>query len=307
MAHILFNVVTGLLAFVSAGALLSLVTLLGSVLNADEPAMFIALFHTIFNLVGALLFLPFTAPFARLIVRLIPDQGPVLTRHLDKSLLQIPDVAVEAAARALEEIVQVTLQAALALLHDGLQDRQNREHLATAQAAMNETSRFLGKIHLPGHQPGVYTRRLALLHAGDHVDRLLEACLESDQPIYGAEVKAAAGRLADLLQTAVNQIPQNEPELTALVTTLAQASAQLAETRRRQRAQLLEETAAGTVAPDEAQHQLESMRWVDRVGYHSWRTLHHLSDLSNVADGLETAVYEDPEPAHELPSVAEAE
>ncbi len=307
MAHILFNLVTGLLAFVSARALLTLVAFLGSVLDADEPAMFIALFHTIFNLVGALLFLPFTAPFARLIVRLIPDQGPVLTRHLDKSLLQIPDVAVEAAARALEEIVLVTLQAALALLRDGSQDRQNREHLATAQAAMNETSRFLGKVHLPGHQPGVYTRRLALLHAGDHVDRLLEACLESDQPIYGGEVKAAAGRLADLLQTAVTQLPQNGSETEALVSTLAQASAQLAETRRHQRAQMLAETAAGEVQPDEAQRQLESMRWVDRVGYHSWRTLHHLTDLSSKEEMLETAVYEDPEPAHELSGVAEPE
>ncbi|MCL4870396.1 MAG: Na/Pi cotransporter family protein [Anaerolineae bacterium] len=296
LAHILFNVITGLLAFMSAGALLALVRVLGRVLDADEPAMFIALFHTVFNLMGAILFLPFTAPFARLITRLIPDQGPVLTRHLDKSLQQLPDVAVEAAARALEEIVLVTLQAAAALLHNGQQGHHEQEQLAAAQAAMNETSRFLGQVRLPDHPSDIYNRRLSLLHAGDHVDRLIEACLEAERPVYGAEVRAAAKPLAELLQEVMGHWPPKGEAAPAMVQTLAQTSAQLAETRRHQRAFLLEKTAAGQVQPDEAQRQLESMRWVDRIGYHIWRTTHHLTSRPAVNEPLDTAVYEDPEP-----------
>lgn len=297
LAHILFNVATGLIAFLLAGYLLALVHSWSSRLEKDDPAVVLALFHTTMNLLGAILFLPIIPLFARLVERLIPDRGPALTRHLDRSLLHLADVAVEAAARALHEIVILTLGEAIASLRAVPHHRQNQEHLVAAQAAMDETGRFLGQIPLPGHRDDIYARRLALLHAGDHVDRLIEACQETETPIHGADAQAAALRMAAALEQAQAWLRQPTAAREGLIQALAQTSLQQAEARRRQRAYVLEETAAGRLQPDAAHRQLESMRWVDRVGYHTWRTFHHLVGSPAAAATLDSAVYAEAETA----------
>ena len=296
LAHVFFNGAAGLVAFIAAPWLLSLAVGWSSALGEDDPAVVIALFHTIFNLIGAALFLPFTVPFARLIERLIPDRGPMLTRYLDSSVLQVPNVAVEAAARALGDIAAVTLKEAADLLRNGALTRTGEDHLQTAQNAMDETSRFLGKIQFNGQRDEIFARRLALLHAGDHVDRLIEACQEQRSPIVGDEVGAAALRLAHDLDAAILWLQTRDGDAETLIRQLAQASASLAETRRHQRERVLEATAAGRLLPDQAQHRLESMRWVDRIGYHTWRTLLHLAGAPSLTSTLDTAVYADVEP-----------
>lgn len=294
LAHILFNAVTALIAFIAARPLLNLALLTGSWLHNNDPAFILALFHTIFNLLGAALFLPALRPFSRLVVQLIPDRGPHLTRHLDKSLFHIPAVAVSAAARALQEIALVTLQEAEHLLRDGRHTRHTYEQLWAAQAAMQETSHFLGEIQPSGDDRKLYARRLSLLHAGDHANRLIEACLESEQPLVGAEAVAAAERLAPNLKIAAEWLVSQEGKGNKVARHLKKASRRLADNRRENRARLLEETAAGLVQPDDAQRYLESMRWVDRIGYHSWRMLYHLVDPLTADVALASEVHEEP-------------
>ncbi len=290
LAHILFNGVSGLLAFAATRQLLALVDWLTYLLGKADPAVAIALFHTVFNLLGAAIFIPFIAPFARLVVRLIPESGPAFTRHLDRSLLEIPSVAVEAAARALSEIAAATLAEANKLLEGARLTRQGRTYLWAAQAGIRESRAFLAGVHSDRDQR--YTRRLALLHVSDHLNRLVEACLEYEEPVRGVEVQAAAGRLAPEIAEATTWLGQPGWKGDNLVRHLADASARQAEERRLHRAWLLAETAAGNVMPDAAQAQLESMRWVDRVGYHAWRALHHLAGAETVGD---SQVYEEPE------------
>ncbi len=290
LAHILFNAATALLAFLFAVQLLALVEWITAMLGNGDPAVTIALFHTVFNLLGALFFLPFVDPFARLLVRLIPDHGPALTRHLDRSLLQVPAVAVEASARTFDDIAAVVLAEAVHLLDSSAATRAGRQHLWAAEAALKETRAFLAQVHL--EQPLLYQRRLSLLHASDHLDRLVEACLEHEKPVYGEQVKAAAARLAPEVSEAVIwlQAPGHHGE--DAVRHMAEASARQAAERRLHRAHLLAQTAAGLVSPDETQHRLESMRWVDRIGYHAWRALHHLAEVDSAAM---SEVYAEPE------------
>lgn len=294
LAHILFNVGIGLLAFLLVRQLLDLSIVWARWLDAEEPAVILALFHTLFNLMGAALFLPFTAPFAHLVERLIPDRGPVLTRHLDRSLLEIPDVAVEAAARALQEIFVVTLKEATALLRNAAPDRHSLERLHAAQTAMDETGRFLGQVRFFGDRGTVYARRLALLHAGDHVDRLIEACQEPRPNLADPALSQAARGLAAVVADANAWMESPLDNGDEMIQQLADASTSQADVRRLHRAHVLEETAAGRMQPDQAQRQLEAMRWVDRIGYHAWRTLHHLAGPPDAAATLQSTVYPDP-------------
>ncbi|MGQ9491488.1 MAG: hypothetical protein ACUVR4_10850 [Anaerolineae bacterium] len=149
------------------------------------------------------------------------------------------------------------------------------------------------------HHRDEYHRRLALLHASDHLDRLVEACLEHGEPLRGAEVIAAGGRLAAEIAAAAAWLREaryavGEPTTGGedLVRHLAEAAARQAEERRLHRAWLLAEIAAGNVSPDETQERLAAMRWVDRVGYHIWRASHHLIGPGSAA---QTQVYEEAE------------
>jgi phosphate:Na+ symporter len=279
VAHILFNVATATLTFLAVRPLLSFSVALAGAGGRSDPAVEIALFHTIFNIMGVALFLPVIGPFARFVTRLVPERGPLLTQHLDSSVLRIPAVAVEAAARALREIAALALAEANALLEGGQLSRQGQERLWTAQAAMIETRAFVGKISAAEHEGNLYGRRLALLHAGDHLDRLLEACLEAECPVQGKEAQAAAVRLLPELENAIAWLHQGPEDVRDLVHHLKAASKRQAKTRRKHRVWLLEETAVGRTNPDDAQRQLESMRWVDRVAYHTWRALRHLAHL----------------------------
>lgn len=295
VGHIVFNVITGLLAFLSVQTLLRLVAFFGTVRGGLDPAIAIALFHTAFNLMGAVLFLSLLNPISRFLTRLVPDRGPALTRHLDRTLLRLPSVALEAAARALNEIAAVTLREALDLLATRPLGREEQEQLQAADTAMKETVAFLGRIQAGGDGNSTYVRRLSLLHARDHLDRLIEACLESETPVRGAKVQDAAARLVPELEAAVAWLLGEQGNADALVRRLGEASQRQAEERRRYRVRLLEDTAAGEIDPEEAQRLLESMRWVDRVGYHAWRAVHHLAVTPAAGNAIESGVYDEAE------------
>lgn len=96
MSHLIFNGVTGVIAFAGLGGLVRLVRLLLP-LNG-EGVMGLALFHTLFNVLGVILFFPFIGQLARLLNRLFPDHKTVLTVYLENTPVEVPDAA-EAALR----------------------------------------------------------------------------------------------------------------------------------------------------------------------------------------------------------------
>ena len=67
----------------------------------SNPEIALVAFHTTFNLLGAILILPFTAQFAALMIKLIPDTRPHHARGLDKALLKEPGVALLAAQKVI--------------------------------------------------------------------------------------------------------------------------------------------------------------------------------------------------------------
>ena len=68
--HVIFNVVTDVIAFILRIPLLGVVSFMG----ISDPLYALVAFHSLFNLLGLFLFVPFTVPFARLLERLIPER-----------------------------------------------------------------------------------------------------------------------------------------------------------------------------------------------------------------------------------------
>ena len=115
ISHLLFNVVTGVVAFLAIPGLVWIVTLFFDI--QSNRVMGLALFHTLFNIIGVLLFLPFIGLLASQLIRLFPDHKAILNVFLDNTPTEVTDAATAAMKK---EILHLLLECQfynLRLLH----------------------------------------------------------------------------------------------------------------------------------------------------------------------------------------------
>lgn len=290
-AHIGFNVLTGTVAFVLLPFVSDATDATGL---TDDPAIAVAAFHTIFNVVGVALLLPFTAAYAARIERLIPDRNRTLTQHLDPSVASIAPVALEVARRTLITVAGVAYASAHALLVETPRPHTVGRRTEEMSAAIGETRRFLALVRTSPDSGAEHARHVSLLHALDHLDRLTDALGEAH---YAATLRGttagaqAAQTLAAALEAAAPWAAGDEGAPSPAAT-LGAASAALADERKSHRRALLA-AAATHLDPDEAAREIEALLWLDRVGYHSWRAALHLSSEGEAEAG---EAYHEPEP-----------
>ena len=80
LAHFIFNFITAIVAFVILTPLIEFI--MHFKVLSDDPVMALALFHTIFNLLGVILFLPFIARLARVLNKLFISKDAEATRYI---------------------------------------------------------------------------------------------------------------------------------------------------------------------------------------------------------------------------------
>ena len=100
LAHLVFNVVTGVVAIAFIYQLVDLVTFISHEIGiaVDDYAMQLALFHTIFNLIGILVVAPFTSRLVKFLEALFVQETKDVSRakYLDNAVVEVPEVALQA-------------------------------------------------------------------------------------------------------------------------------------------------------------------------------------------------------------------
>ncbi|MFT7658343.1 MAG: phosphate:Na+ symporter, partial [Cyanobium sp.] len=151
-AHVIFNLFTAVGAFLLLPAYLALLRLGWPALIEGGPEFGLTAFHSGFNLLGVLLVLPFTAPFAALIRRLVrPGEGRLIDDLADTPPAD-PAAAISQARHSLEPCLLELLQ----LLRDGLgngrlgngRPGQSAQRLVVLQADLDRLELYLDQIHL---------------------------------------------------------------------------------------------------------------------------------------------------------------
>jgi len=111
MAHFLFNLVSDAIAFAARMPLLALVSMIG----ISDPLYALVAFHSIFNLIGILLFLPFIAPFARYLETLFEEREPSVATYLTGVSPALSDAALTAiekeTARLIRRVIEQNMRA----------------------------------------------------------------------------------------------------------------------------------------------------------------------------------------------------
>lgn len=171
LAHILFNLGSGIVAIVLLPVFLSLLEFLHEHVGLQPGAMSLAVFHTLFIAVGVALFMPFVGPFERVVARLLPERKEDMGRHLDPSAVGVPSVALEASQRALESITHQLVEIKGGLLRKP-RSEELRATLNRAQEALNEALQFIARLPPLESDGALHRQRVAQLHAIDHLFRL---------------------------------------------------------------------------------------------------------------------------------------
>ncbi len=147
-SHVIYNGLTGLLAFAMLGPFAAAMSARGT----DSQIALVA-FHTGFNILGVLLVLPFTGAFARAVTAVIRDPVPGLTGSLGREMLRDPDAAADAAVSALEAVSAAQfLHVAERLDHRG-PDRGDGDRLRAIAEALAELRRFTDAIPPASGEP----------------------------------------------------------------------------------------------------------------------------------------------------------
>ncbi len=273
-AHIVFNVATGGVAFVLAPWFV--VAARGAdPAGADTSELWLAVFHSAFNVVGAALFLPLVEPVAWLVRAVVRERGAALTRRLDRSVLSVGSVAVDAAARTARDIASALCSAGLERLTGA---RRGAPPLPTIASALEELELFLQGIRTEARSAD-RARHLSVLHAEDHLERMREALSEMEPASVartGEGLSEMRSRVAELLGEMGAWFGEEAGSAEASARAEAM-SLEIAGARRAARALALEGIANGEITARRAEELLEATRWIDRVAYHVWRAAAHLS------------------------------
>jgi phosphate:Na+ symporter len=102
-SHLLFNAVTAGIALIIFPLLIYFIQ---DVLHlSKDPVTGLALFHTIFNLLGVLVFLPFIGYFTSLIIRVVKEKENRVTQYLHTLKPDVPEAGIAALQNEIRHLI----------------------------------------------------------------------------------------------------------------------------------------------------------------------------------------------------------
>ncbi|MCF8466628.1 MAG: Na/Pi symporter [Sneathiella sp.] len=289
-AHVIYNIMTGVMAFLLLGPVTDILSLMIENGRGNQQIGLVA-FHSFFNVLGVLLILPTTRIFATFIQRLVPETDAPLVGRLDERLLVDLDTASVAAITTTRDITLQTLSLLHALLTGTISDWQSRKELVRLTRALETTRSFVAKMRSDPLHANASERLRHALHSLDHLSRLINRCRQLERVATLPEDRRLA-RLSRLLDAEIRSFCRSNDWAVA-----AKRFDRLRDILRRQRRTYREKIVVTATAegsdPVLTLAKLDSLRWLHRVCYHTWRIIVHLDavqDTGNAATATDTPV-----------------
>ncbi|MCW8880041.1 MAG: Na/Pi symporter [Kangiellaceae bacterium] len=106
-AHLLFNLVTDIIAFV---ALLPFIDSIVDFFGITDPLYSLVTFHSLFNLVGIILFFPFINKFSKFLQNRFKDSPEEHSHYINKVPTEVPTIAIKALENEVRDLIVQTLK-----------------------------------------------------------------------------------------------------------------------------------------------------------------------------------------------------
>ena len=300
LAYVLFKLIAALIAL----ALFPFtIPFLVRAESAVDGVTLLAAYHTAYNVVGVLVLMPVIGWFTRFVERLLPDRGSPLTRGLDPAALATPVVAVEAVRRTVASAIELACAAVDASLAaaggtGAVAPAKSAGSATEAADALRKAQEFLSDISAPPETEDEHRRLKSTLHALDHASRLAETAGEQHEiapaATVGPEDARAALLCAEAMRNAASVVREvaeelalsdhaapikslETPEALAALARLEQCAKALGELRSAHRSATLSAAATGALTADQAILRVDTVRRLDALAHHAWRSAAHLA------------------------------
>lgn len=200
-AHLTFNLGTGILALLLLPLLLGLLQLLGESLDRGaSAAALLATFHTAFNFLGVLLFLPLTPRLVRFLSRRFrtPEEDLARPHFLDETLKGTPVLALDALFREMDRVTDMSRE----LVGRSIQEQphsvgQFSQLAAAIEQLLEVVADYCQGIQRAGTREDSAEALAVLLRALRHLYKTLDAAREA-RAMATLAVPLPVGRSGDV-------------------------------------------------------------------------------------------------------------
>jgi phosphate:Na+ symporter len=166
-AHLIFNVVTGIIAIIFIYQLVDLVEGISGMAGIanDDYTLKLAVFHSVFNLIGIVMMLPLLNIMVLNLEKLIPEKKPEVDqpKYLSGSSAEFPGTAVEAVRMETLRVYEAALRIIVNALGMKQTDVLSDVDLEKAVAAQNQIHLFDIDAMYERHIKGIYSAIVAFI------------------------------------------------------------------------------------------------------------------------------------------------
>lgn len=245
----------------------------GSLERSQEIAL--VAFYTLFSVLGVIIILPFTGRFARLMERLAPEKVSSYSGQLEESLLEDPDIALNAVQQAVTAMAVAYFRHVNFLLGD--EKSGERADLAELEKALDETEVFVEKINLE-EGSGKWERFVDMIHTLDHLQRLHDRCAEDEDRAKTAAGSEALREPKNILTAAIGEVLENIGinDWESAREAARKAGKEIHGLVHTRRAEAMSDVASGELSAGAGKKHAEAIRWLRRVGRHVSRITKHI-------------------------------
>ena len=180
-AHVLFNLLTGIVALLLLPLLLALIGVLRDWLELDAaPAATLAMFHTVFNLLGVALMWPLVGRLTHFLERRFrtAEEDEARPRYLDANVAEVPALALDALKREVARMGGIALRMMREALGGATGDGLARDQQIVAE--LNRAiADFIARLNRGGMSPEGAQRLPGILRIARYYETLAELALET--------------------------------------------------------------------------------------------------------------------------------
>jgi phosphate:Na+ symporter len=279
-SHVIYNVLTA----VGALLLLTPYTLSFNYLFPNEfvnnPEIALVIFHSLFNVIGVILILPFTKQFAQVMTTIVKSSTSLYSQQLDQALLSEPSIALTAALSTTKLQLIDLLCYIKGLIEETEQDDIDFEHL---QIVLDETHSYVDLIHLDPNSKQEWKKLLMIIHVLDHMQRLHERCSEESHLArtvsHIPEIKSSLEQVQNATDLMISHIKEEQWEEAFKIARATRIN--LSKQMEPIRNNIMTNIALGELTVPQATSNMEAIRWLQRVFNHIARISYHLKSLNN--------------------------
>lgn len=276
-AHVFFNVATACVAYFLVPVYMWFWQDYLNLGDRFAPEIGLVAFHSLFNILGILLLVPFANQIIRFICWLAPKDVNDHTERLEETFIQTPNVAIEAARSTLKEVFLDVLHLFHGLFADDADREEIPQVMEKSHEALTITEDYLRRINVSKSDPETLRCYQEVVLALDHIRRLTRRFKEIERLDAAGNVKdlhQVVQRLTGLFRDTESAFRdrQNLMDEQPLETCARELDQDQESIRRRF-------TEAASRSGDDFEYvlnQLDSYRWLYRISYHLWRVVHHL-------------------------------